>query len=295
MRVQNDKRFISAEFHQHPVFYWQAYYNTNRYFCQYIFEKDEKSFTSVEILSYICYTDFAQIFCDVTNELQRGYMTKLFLQAITKLVFGALIAGLLIFLPAGTILFANGWLLMGVLFIPMLVAGIVMMFKSPELLKKRLSAKEKLNEQKTVVISSGFMFVLGFIVAGLTYRFELYILPRYITGVATALFLAGYIIYAEVLRENKYLSRTIEVAENQKVVDTGLYGIVRHPMYFATLLLFLSMPLILGSLYAFVIFLAYPFIIIKRIKSEEEFLCRELPGYSEYIKKVRYRMIPYVW
>ena len=222
-------------------------------------------------------------------------MTKLFLQAITKLVFGALIAGLLIFLPAGTILFANGWLLMGVLFIPMLVAGIVMMFKSPELLKKRLSAKEKLNEQKTVVISSGFMFVLGFIVAGLTYRFELYILPRYITGVATALFLAGYIIYAEVLRENKYLSRTIEVAENQKVVDTGLYGIVRHPMYFATLLLFLSMPLILGSLYAFVIFLAYPFIIIKRIKSEEEFLCRELPGYSEYIKKVRYRMIPYVW
>ena len=220
---------------------------------------------------------------------------KLFLQAITKLVFGVVVVGLLIFVPAGTIFFANGWLLMGVLFIPMFVAGIVMMFKSPELLKKRLSAKEKLNEQKTVIISSGLMFAFGFIAAGLTYRFGLYILPRYISGVATALFLTGYIIYAEVLRENKYLSRTIEVAENQKVVDTGLYGIVRHPMYFATLLLFLSMPLILGSLYAFLIFLAYPFIIIKRIKSEEKFLERELAGYSEYKKKVKYRLIPFVW
>ena len=228
--------------------------------------------------------------------LQRGYMTiKLFLQAITKLVLGVVVVGFLIFLPAGTIFFTNGWLLMGVLFIPMLVAGIAMMFKSPELLKKRLSAKEKLNEQKTVVILSGLMFALGFIVAGLTYRFDLYILPWYVTGIAVAIFLTGYLIYAEVLRENIYLSRTIEVTENQKVIDTGLYGVVRHPMYFSTLLLFLSIPLILGSLYAFVIFLAYPFIIVKRIKGEEDFLERELKGYSEYIKKVKYRLIPFVW
>ena len=220
---------------------------------------------------------------------------KLFLQAITKFVLGVVLVGLLIFLPAGTFLFSNGWIFMGILFVPMFLAGIVMMFKNPELLRKRLNAKEKQKEQSLVVKLSGLMFFVGFIVAGLGFRFEWYILPKGVIIGATVIFLVAYILYAEVLRENTFLSRTIEVQENQKVVDTGLYGMVRHPMYSITLLLFLSMPLVLGSIYSFLIFLAYPFIIAKRIKNEEEFLEKELVGYQEYKHKVKYRLIPFIW
>lgn len=220
--------------------------------------------------------------------------TKLFIQAIMKYIAGILVVGLLIFLPAGK-LFFNGLLLMGLLFIPMFFAGIVLMIKNPELLKKRLNAREKLDEQGVVIKLSGLMFVAGFVVAGLDFRFQWHVLPISLTIIAAVIFFVAYVLYAEVLRENTYLSRTIEVQENQKVIDTGLYGIVRHPMYSVTVLLFLSMPLILGSIYAFVIFCAYPFIIAKRIKSEELFLEEELDGYIEYKKKVKYRLIPYVW
>lgn len=220
---------------------------------------------------------------------------KLFIGAITKFLFGVVFVGVLIFLPAGTLCYFNGWLLMIILFVPMFFAGIVMMIKNPALLESRLNAKEKEKEQSTVVKLSGLMFLLGFVVAGLGVRFGWYLLPRWASVVGAALFLLAYIIYAEVLRENTYLSRTIEVRENQKVVDTGLYGIVRHPMYSATLILFLSMPIVLGSLYSFFIFLAYPFIIAKRIKHEEMFLEKELAGYREYKEKVKYRLIPFVW
>ena len=221
--------------------------------------------------------------------------TKFFFQAITKFVLGIVLVALLIFLPAGTLSFFNGWLFMGVLFVPMFSAGIVMMFKNPELLKKRLDAKEEQKEQSLVVQFSGLMFLIGFIIAGLGVRFGWYILPKGVVIASAVIFLFAYVLYAEVLRENTYLSRTIEVQENQKVIDTGLYGIVRHPMYSVTLLLFLSMPLILGSIYSFMIFLAYPFIIAKRIKGEEEFLERELVGYLEYKQKVKYRLIPFIW
>ena len=220
---------------------------------------------------------------------------KLFVQAIAKFLLGVILVGLFVFLPAGTLLFFNGWLFMGVLFVPMFIAGIVMMFKNPELLKKRLNAKEKQNEQDLVVKLSGLMFLLGFIVAGLGVRFHWYVLPRFVVITAVIVFLCAYILYAEVLRENTYLSRTIEVQENQRVIDTGLYGIVRHPMYSVTLLLFLAMPIVLGSVYSFLIFLAYPFIIAKRIRSEEEFLEKELDGYREYKQKVKYRLIPFIW
>ena len=220
---------------------------------------------------------------------------KLFFQAIAKFMAGVVLVGLPIFLSAGTFLFFNGWLLMGILFVPMFLAGIVMMLKNPELLQKRLNAKEKQEEQSVVIKLSGLMFLCGFIVSGLGFRFSWYILPRNVVLVFAVLFLLAYILYAEVLRENTYLSRTIEVQENQKVIDTGLYGIVRHPMYSATLLLFLSMPLVLGSVYSFLIFLAYPFIIAKRIKGEEEFLEKELAGYREYKQKVKYRLIPFIW
>lgn len=220
---------------------------------------------------------------------------KLFISAITKFLLGVALVGILIFLPAGSLLFWGGWLLMGILFIPMFFAGIVMMFKSPDLLKSRLNAKEKRQEQSLVVKLSGIMFLTGFIVAGLGFRFNLYTLPKVVSFSAAVVFLMAYILYAEVLRENTYLSRTIEVQENQKVIDTGLYGIVRHPMYSATLLLFLSMPLVLGSVYSFLIFLAYPFIIAKRIKDEEELLEKELDGYVEYKQKVKYRLIPFIW
>ena len=220
---------------------------------------------------------------------------KLFIQAIIKFMLGIVLVGLLIFLPAGTYTYFNGWLFMGILFIPMFCAGIVMMFKNPELLQKRLNAKEKQKDQSLVIKLSGLMFIAGFVTAGLGVRFGWYVLPRKVVMIATILFLVAYLLYAEVLRENTYLSRTIEVQQNQKVIDTGLYGIVRHPMYSVTLLLFLSMPLILGSIYAFIIFLAYPFIIAMRIKGEEEFLERELLGYREYKKKVKYRLIPFIW
>ena len=220
---------------------------------------------------------------------------KLFISAITKFLFGVSLVGLLLFLPAGSLSFFNGWLLMGILFIPMFFAGIVMMFKNPDLLKSRLNAKEKRQEQGLVVKLSGLMFVVGFIVAGLGFRFGLYTLPKGVSHGAAVVFLVAYILYAEVLHENTYLSRTIEVQENQRVIDTGLYGIVRHPMYSVTLLLFLSMPIVLGSVYSFLIFLAYPFIIAKRIKDEEKFLEKELEGYLEYKQKVKYRLIPFIW
>jgi len=220
---------------------------------------------------------------------------KLFLQAILKFLFGVLLVGLLVFLPAGTLHFFNGWLFMGILFVPMFVAGLVMMVKNPKLLESRLKAKEKQTDQSLVVKLSGLMFLAGFIVAGLDFRFGWVPLSKGVSVGAAVVFLAAYVLYAEVLRENTYLSRTIEVQENQKVIDTGLYGIVRHPMYFATVLLFLAMPLVLGSLISFVIFLAYPVIIAKRIKGEEAFLEQELTGYREYKEKVKYRLIPFVW
>lgn len=220
---------------------------------------------------------------------------KLFIQALFKYIFGVILVGALLFLPAGTFSYFSGWLFMGILFVPMLFAGIVLMFKNPDLLKSRLDAKEKQKEQSIVIKLSGLMFLAGFIIAGLNVRFNWYTLPKGVSLGAAVVFIVAYILYAEVLRENTYLSRTIEVQENQKVIDTGLYGIVRHPMYSVTLLLFLSMPIVLGSVFSFVIFMAYPFIIAKRIKSEEEFLEKELNGYREYKQKVKYRLVPFIW
>ena len=221
--------------------------------------------------------------------------SKLFLQAIIKFLLGIVLVGLLVFVPAGSFSYINGWIFMAILFIPMFLAGLVMMLKNPYLLEKRLNAKEKEAEQSLVVKLSGLMFLAGFVVAGLGYRFNWYTLPETAVLIASVVFIVAYALYAEVMRENTYLSRSIEVQENQKVIDTGLYGIVRHPMYSATLLLFLSMPLVLGSWFSFVIFLAYPFIISKRVKHEEEFLERELQGYKEYKSKVKYRLVPFVW
>lgn len=220
---------------------------------------------------------------------------KLFFGAILKFILGVAVVGLLIFLPAGTFSYFYGWLLMGLLFIPMLIAGIVMMIKSPALLESRLNAKENQKEQGLVQKLSGLMFIVGFVLSGLGYRFGWYVLPLWVVIVGAVLFVIAYVIYAEVLRENAYLSRTIEVQEGQKVIDTGLYGVVRHPMYSATILLFLAMPLILGSIFAFLVFLIYPFIIAFRIKHEEEFLEKELEGYKEYKQKVKWRMIPFIW
>ena len=220
---------------------------------------------------------------------------KLFLSAILKFSIGALLVGFLIFLPAGSLAFANGWLLMGLLFVPMFLAGIVMLIKSPAFLEKRLDAKEKQATQKGVVAFSGLMFIGGFVVAGLDHRFSWSCVPGWVVIAASVLFLVAYLLYAEVMRENAYLSRTIKVEEGQKVVDTGLYGIVRHPMYSATLLLFLMMPLILGSWYACIAFAFYPVIIIVRLKDEEALLRKELTGYEEYCKKVKYRLIPFIW
>jgi protein-S-isoprenylcysteine O-methyltransferase Ste14 len=221
--------------------------------------------------------------------------TKLFISAITKFLLGVLLVGLLLFLPAGTLDWFGGWMLMAILFVPMFCAGIVMMIKNPGLLSSRLDAKEDRKEQSVVVKLSGLMFLCGFIVAGLGVRFGWYMLPMPVCIVGAVLFIIAYMLYAEVLRENTYLSRTIEVQEGQKVIDTGLYGIVRHPMYSVTLLLFLSMPIVLGSLYAFGIFLIYPILISVRIKKEEEFLEKELTGYIEYTQKVKYRLIPFIW
>ena len=220
---------------------------------------------------------------------------KLFIEAIAKFILGVVLVGVLIFLPAGTLHYWGGWLLIGILFVPMFAAGLVMLAKNPDLLRSRLDAKEKQKDQQLVVKLSGLMFLAGFVVAGLGVRFGWYILPRWVSLCAAAAFLLAYVLYAEVLRENTYLSRTIEVQQGQKVIDTGLYGMVRHPMYSATLLLFLSMPLVLGSVYAFVIFLAYPFIIAARIRGEEAFLEQELDGYAAYKQKVKYRLVPFIW
>lgn len=219
----------------------------------------------------------------------------LFFEAILKFFLGVGLVGLLIFLPAGTVSFFGGWLLMGVLFLPMFLAGLVMMAKQPDLLRSRLQAKERQKEQSLVVKLSGLMFAAGFVVAGLGHRFGWYALPRPVSVAAAAVFLAAYALYGEVLRENVYLSRTITVRQSQRVIDTGLYAIVRHPMYSATVLLFLAMPLVLGSVYSFLIFLAYPFLIAKRIRHEEAFLEKELEGYKAYQQKVGFRLLPYIW
>ena len=221
--------------------------------------------------------------------------TKLFFQAIIKFLSGLLIVGLLLFLPAGTFAYWQAWLLIGILFIPMFIAGLIMMKNSPDLLRKRLDAKEEQAEQKAVIALSGLMFLAAFLVAGLNFRFGWIVMPAWISYAASAVFLAAYGLYAEVLRENVWLSRTVEVQENQKVIDTGLYGIVRHPMYMSTLLLFLTIPLVLGSAISFVIMLAYIPIIAKRIRNEERVLEGELEGYADYKKRVKYKVIPFVW
>ena len=220
---------------------------------------------------------------------------KLFKQAILKYALGVVAVGLLIFLPAGTLAFWNGWLLMGILFIPMFIAGVVLMFANPKLLKSRLKAKESESEQRAVIALSGIMFLVGFILSGLNFRFSWFVLPTWVVGIAVILFLIAYALYAEVLRENSYLSRTIEVQEGQKVVDTGLYSIVRHPMYSVTMVLFLAMPLVLGSPPSFLIFLVYPLILVKRIRNEEQVLAEQLAGYRTYMQKVKYRLLPFVW
>lgn len=220
---------------------------------------------------------------------------RLLAEALTKFTCGLVLVGALLFLPAGSLDYGYGWLLLGVLFGPMLVAGFVMLFRSPDFLAKRLDAKEKQAAQKGVLALSGLMFIGGFIVAGLDYRFGWSDMPTAVVVTAVVLFLLAYGLYAEVMRENAYLSRTIQVQEGQKVVDTGMYGLVRHPMYMATLLLFLMIPLILGSWYALILFMAYPAIIIIRLKDEEALLAKELPGYAQYMQKVKYRLIPFVW
>ena len=220
---------------------------------------------------------------------------KLFSQALSKFLFGLIIISLLLFIPAGTLNYPNAWLFLALLFIPMFIAGIIMLIKSPKLLKRRLNAKEEENEQKIVILISGAIFLLAFIIAGLNFRFKWSELPQIVIIASSIIFLLSYIMYAEVLRENIYLSRTVEVSENQKVVDSGLYGLVRHPMYTSTIFIFLSMPLILGSLFSFVIMLIYPIIIFFRIKNEERFLEIKLEGYKEYKEKVKYKLIPFIW
>ena len=230
--------------------------------------------------------------------LKGGLITMnkaLLFSAIVKFTVGVILIGALIFLPAGTLAYSQGWLLMGVLFIPMFLAGLVMMAKNPDLLRSRLNAREKEREQSLVLKLSGLMFLAGFILAGLSFRFGWWILPKWVSILGAALFLISYGLYAEVLRENTWLSRTIQVQQGQQVVSTGLYGIVRHPMYAVTIPLFLSMPLVLGSALSFIVFLAYPLIIARRIRNEEDVLTRELTGYAQYKQKVKYRLIPFVW
>ena len=221
--------------------------------------------------------------------------TKLFLQALTKFLLGVVIFGLLIFLPAGSLHYWQGWLMMGVLFVPMFVAGLLLMVKNPDLLRKRLNANEEEKEQKAVVALSGGMFVAAFVVAGLNWRFQWLVLPEWAVWLTAAIFIFGYVLYGVVLRENTYLSRTIEVQEDQKVIDTGLYGIVRHPMYTATIILFLAMPLVLASPISFLIMLLYIPLIAKRIRNEEAVLEQGLKGYIEYKQRVKYKVLPYIW
>ena len=220
---------------------------------------------------------------------------KLFTEAIAKLLCGVLLVGVILFLPAGTLGYTNGWLLVVLLFVPMLAAGIVMLAKAPDFLKKRLDVKEKQGTQKGVIAFAGLMFVAGFVVAGLDHRFGWSDVPQWVVIAASVLFLVAYALYAEVMRENAYLSRTIKVEQGQTVVDSGLYGIVRHPMYAVTILLFTMIPLVLGSWYALIVFAFYPAIIVVRLKDEEALLTRELPGYAEYKQKVKFRLVPYIW
>jgi protein-S-isoprenylcysteine O-methyltransferase Ste14 len=225
--------------------------------------------------------------CNMTKEL--------FANALIKYFAGVLLVGALVFVPAGTLDYFGGWLFMAILFVPMFFAGLVMMAKSPKLLEKRLDAKEKLEDQGMVVKLSGLMFIAGFVVAGLCYRWQILMVPKVVSIGFAVVFLLSYVIYAEVMRENAYLSRTIEVQENQKVIDTGLYGLVRHPMYAATIWLFLAIPVVLGSWWSLLCFLPYVVVIVIRIINEEDVLSRELPGYGEYRKKVKYRLFPFVW
>ena len=220
---------------------------------------------------------------------------KLFFQAMAKFLGGLVAVGLLLFLPAWTFAYPQAWLLIGVLFLPMFCAGIVMMAVRPGLLERRLNAKEEQNEQKTVIALSGIMFAAAFVSAGLSFRFGWLMLPQWVSYAGTAVFLAAYALYAEVLRENEYLSRTVRVEDGQKIVDTGLYGVVRHPMYMSTLLLFLSMPLILGWVISFAVMLIYVPIIVLRIRNEEKVLEEGLDGYAEYKRRVRFRLIPFIW
>ena len=236
---------------------------------------------------------FGTLFCFIEKEISMKH--KLFLSVIIKLIQGFIIIAALIFIPAGTICFFNGWLLVTALFVPMTVIGLVLMIKNPELLRKRINSKEKLNSQNLLIKLSALMFVFGFVVAGLDFRFSWSDVPQIVVIAATFIFFVSYILYGMVIRQNPFLSRTIELQKNQIVVETGLYSIVRHPMYSVTLMMFLSMPLILDSVYSFLVFFIYPFIVVRRIKDEEKFLCKELKGYSEYIKKVKYRLIPYIW
>ena len=219
----------------------------------------------------------------------------LLIKALTKFLLGVIVLGLLLFFPAGSLHYWQGWLLMGILFVPMAVVGIVMMAKNPELLRKRLNAKEKEAEQKSVVAMSSMLFVTAFVLAGLNWRFCWWVLPNWMVWMAAGLFIASYLLYAEVMRENTYLSRTVEVQDNQEVIDTGLYGIVRHPMYMATTVMFLTMPLVLGSPISLLIMLGYIPVIAKRISNEEDVLEKGLEGYQDYKKKVRYKMIPFLW
>lgn len=219
----------------------------------------------------------------------------LLIKALTKFLLGVIVLGLLLFFPAGSLHYWQGWLLMGILFVPMAVVGIVMMAKNPELLRKRLNAKEKEAEQKNVVAMSSMLFVTAFVLAGLNWRFCWWVLPNWMVWMAAGLFIASYLLYVEVMRENTYLSRTVEVQDNQEVIDTGLYGIVRHPMYMATTVMFLTMPLVLGSPISFLIMLGYIPVIAKRIANEEDVLEKGLEGYQNYKKKVRYKMIPFLW
>ena len=220
---------------------------------------------------------------------------QLFIQALGKFFLGLIVVGVLLFVPAGTLDYWQGWMFVALLFVPMFIAGVVLIFRNPELLRKRLEAKEEEKEQKWVVALSGLLFIAMFVVAGLNRRYLWWMLPDWAVYTAAVLFLVGYLLYAEVLRENVWLSRTIEVQEHQKVVDTGLYGIVRHPMYAATLILFLTMPLVLASPWAFVIMLFYIPVIDKRIRNEEMVLEEGLEGYKEYKKRVRYKVVPFVW
>lgn len=217
------------------------------------------------------------------------------LSALLKFLLGVVLVAALLFIPAGTLNYPNAILLMVILFVPMFLAGLVLMVKNPDLLRRRLKVKEEQGEQRKIIAATDFMFVVGFILAGLDFRLDWLPLPQIISKVSALLFLLAYALYAEVLRENTYLSRTVMVEEEQKVINTGLYGLVRHPMYSATIILFLTMPLVLGSLIAFLVFLPYPIMIIKRLKNEEQVLSKELTGYTEYQKKVRYRLIPYIW